>query len=126
MAEESRKLNRRRFKRWAVSVPCTITWEQQEVIVGTVSDLSFDGALIRAERAPAEGTDVAVRFAFRDHGLHLQGRVTSEVIHTEEEGQEQIFGVRFETSVEKCWVQLTPVIQTLMEEAGETEETEEN
>ena len=88
---------------------------------GTISDISFDGALIRTECAPVEGIAVAVRFAFRDQGVHLQGRVTSEVIHTEEKDQEQIFGVKFETSVERFWVQLTPVIQTLLEETSEIE-----
>ena len=121
MVEESRNPNRRRFKRWAVSIPCTVTWDQQEVMTATISDLSFDGALIRAERAPAEGVDVAVRFAFKDQGIHLLARVTSEVIHAEEGSQEQTFGVKFETSVEKFWVQLTPVIQTLMEETGEVD-----
>ena len=121
MAGKGRNPNRRRFRRWSVSIPCTVTWDQQEVITGTISDISFDGALIRAECAPVEGIAVAVRFAFRDQGVHLQGRVTSEVIHTEEKDQEQIFGVKFETSAERFWVQLTPVIQTLLEETSEIE-----
>ena len=50
--------------------------------------------------------------------MHLQGRVTLEVIHAEENGQEQTFDVKTEASVEKFWVPLTPVIQTLMEESS--------
>lgn len=89
---------------------------------GTISDISFDGALIRTECAPVEGIAVAVRFAFRDQGVHLQGRVTSEVIHAEGEGDEPTFGVKFETSMEKFWTQLTPMIQTLLEETDEDRE----
>ena len=122
MVQESKNPNRRRFKRWSVSIPCTVTWEQQEVITGTISNLSFDGALIRVERAPSEGVEVAVRFAFRDQGVHLQGRVSSEVIHIKEKGQEQIFGVLFETSLETFWIQLTPVIQALLEESNAIED----
>lgn len=62
---------------------------------------------------------MAVRFVFKDQGIHLEGRVTSEVIHAEEDGGESTFGVKFETSLEKFWTQLTPVIQTLLEETDE-------
>jgi hypothetical protein len=121
MEEEGSNQTRRRFKRWAVSIPCTVTWEEREVRTGTVLDISFDGALIRVGGAPSEGTEGAVRFAFRDQGLHLLGRVTSEVIHSRQKDEDQIFGVKFETSAEKFWLQLTPVIQTLLEEASEIE-----
>ena len=47
MEEEGSNQTRRRFKRWAVSIPCTVTWEEREVRTGTVLDISFDGALIR-------------------------------------------------------------------------------
>ena len=65
---------------------------------------------------------MAVRFTFQDQGIHLQGTVTSEVIHAEGEGDEATFGVKFETSMEKFWIQLTPVIQALLEETSEDEE----
>ena len=110
MVAENNISNRRRFRRWAVSIPCSVTWEAKAMIA-TISNISFDGALIRAEGAPSEGSDIGVRFTFGDQGIHLQGRVTSEVIHAEGEGEEQTFGVKFETSMEKFWTQLTPVIQ---------------
>ncbi len=91
-------------------------------MIATISNISFDGAFIRAESTPLEGSDVVVRFSFGDQGIHLQGSVTSEVIHAEGEGEEQTFGVKFETSMEKFWTQLTPVIQALLEETGEGEE----
>ncbi len=118
---ESSYPNRRRFRRWSVSIPCTVT-RQEEAITATISNLSFDGALIRAENPPSEGLDVAVRFTFQDQGIHLKGRVTSEVIHAEGEGDEATFGVKFETSMEKFWIQLTPVIQALLEETSEDAE----
>ena len=113
--------NQRRLRRWSVSIPCSVSWEEKAMIA-TISNISFDGALIRAEGAPSEGSDIGVRFTFGDQGIHLQGRVTSEVIHAEGEGEEQTFGVKFETSMEKFWTQLTPVIQALLEETGEGEE----
>ena len=91
-------------------------------MIATISDISFDGALIRAESAPSEGSNITVRFTFADKGIHLQGNVTSEVIHAMKEGEEQTFGVKFDTSMKKFWIQLTPVIQSLLEETGEGEE----
>ena len=113
--------DQRRLRRWSVSIPCSVSWEEKAMIA-TISNISFDGALIRAESTPLEGSDVVVRFTFGDQGIHLQGSVTSEVIHAEEEGEEQTFGVKFDTSMEKFWTQLTPVIQTLLKEPGEGEE----
>ena len=88
-------------------------------MIATISNISFDGALIRAEEAPCESADVVVRFTFGDQGIHLQGSVTSEVIHTEEQGEQQTFGVKFDTSMERYWAQLTPIIQALLEASGE-------
>ncbi len=91
-------------------------------MTGTVTDLSFDGALIRAQRFPPQGINVAVRFSFREQGVHLQGTVTTEVIHTGVDGDDFLFGVKFRTDLEKFWIQLTPVIQALLEEVGDTGE----
>ena len=113
--------DQRRLRRWSVSIPCSVSWEEKAMIA-TISNISFDGALIRAESTPLEGSDVVVRFSFGDQGIHLQGSVTSEVIHAEGEGEGQTFGVKFDTSMEKFWTQLTPVIQALLEETGEGEE----
>ena len=77
MEEEGSNQTRRRFKRWAVSIPCTVTWEEREVRTGTVLDISFDGALIRVGGAPSEGTEVAVRFAFRDQGGRSVGNASN-------------------------------------------------
>ncbi len=90
-------------------------------MIATISNISFDGALFRAEGIPLEGSDVVVRFTFGDQGIHLQGNVTSEVIHAQEEGEKKTFGVKFDTSMEKFWTQLTPVIQTLLKETEENE-----
>ncbi len=91
-------------------------------MIATISNISFDGALIIAESTPLESSEVVVRFTFEDRAIHLQGSVTSEVIHAEEDGEQQTFGVKFDTSMEKFWTQLTPVIQALLEETGEDEE----
>lgn len=112
--------NQRRLRRWSVSIPCSVSWEEKAMIA-TISNISFDGALIRAESTPVESSEVVVRFTFEDRAIHLQGSVTSEVIHAEEEGEEQTFGVKFDTSMEKYWTQLTPVIQALLKETDEDE-----
>ncbi len=111
--------NQRRLRRWSVSIPCSVSWEEKAMIA-TISNISFDGALITAESTPLEGSKVVVRFTFEDRAIHLQGSVTSEVIHAEE-GEEQTFGVKFDTSMEKYWTQLTPVIQALLKETDENE-----
>ncbi len=90
-------------------------------MIATISNISFDGALIRAESTPLEGSKVLVRFTFGDQGIHLQGTVTSEVIHAEKEGKKLTFGVKFDRSMEKFWTQLTPVIQALLKEPDENE-----
>jgi len=113
--------DQRRLRRWSVSIPCSVSWEEKAMIA-TISNISFDGALIRAESTPLEGSKVVVRFTFEDRAIHLQGSVTSEVIHAEQEGKEQTFGVKFDRSMEKYWTQLTPVIQALLKETGEGEE----
>ncbi len=112
--------NRRRLRRWSVSIPCSVSWEEKAMIA-IISNISFDGALIKAESTPSEGSDVVVRFSFGDQGIRLQGSVTSEVIHAEEEGEEQTFGVKFDRTMEKYWTQLTPVIQALLKETDENE-----
>ncbi len=112
--------DQRRLRRWSVSIPCSVSWEEKAMIA-TISNIAFDGALIRAESTPLKGSEVVVRFTFEDRAIHLQGSVTSEVIHAEEEGEEQTFGVKFDTSMEKYWTQLTPVIQALLKETDENE-----
>jgi len=112
--------DRRRLRRWSVSIPCSVSWEEKAMIA-TISNISFDGALIRAESTPLEGLDVVVRFTFGDRAIHLQGSVTSEVIHAEEEGEEPTFGVKFDRSMEKYWTQLAPVLQALLKETDENE-----
>ncbi len=112
--------DQRRVRRWSVSIPRSVSWEEKAMIA-TISNISFDGALIRAESTPLEGSDVMVRFTFGDQGMHLQGNVTSEVIHAKEEGAQQTFGVKFDTSMEKFWTQLTPVFQALLKETDQDE-----
>ena len=116
IAERS-NANRRRFRRRYVSIPCTVTWER-EAIIATICNISFDGALIRAKGAPSEGAGVAVRFTFGDQGVQLQGVVTSEVIHAEGEGEEQTFGVKFDTSMVKYWREITPAMRAMLKETG--------
>ena len=118
MSSDQANPNRRRHMRKEVSIPCTISWGQRES-PAEISDLSLDGAMIRGARElPSPGASVAVRFRFRDEGIHLLGRVTSEVIHARDEGRGETwaFGVRFETSMESLLKRVVPTFEQLLED----------
>jgi len=116
MSTESNSPNRRRLRRWPVAIPCNVFWNGQKA-AAEISDLSFDGALLKAGQIPGEGADLSIKFHFKGRGIHLVGRMTSEVIHAQRDGGRHTFGVRFEAPLEEYWNQLLPVVQALMAEA---------
>jgi len=86
-----------------------------------IGNLSLDGAMIKdADQVPTEGTEVSLRFRFREKGIYLLARVSSKVIHSESEGKTEkwSYGVKFEASLEKLWNELLPVIRILQEETA--------
>jgi len=105
--------DRRKFKRWPVSIPCTV--ESKDVkIIGKTRNVSLGGALItQANGAPPEGALVTVTFQAEGRQIRLKGRIMSKVIHTLweviEEGGIGSFGVKFEESTEKVREKLRPV-----------------
>ncbi len=108
--------DRRKFKRWPVSIPCTVE-SKDEKIIGKTCNVSLDGALItQANGAPPEGTLVTVTFQDAGGQIRLKGRIMSKVIHTRweviEEGGIGSFGVKFEESTEKVREMLMPVRRT--------------
>jgi len=108
--------DRRKFKRWPVSIPCTVE-SKDEKIIGKTRNVSLGGALItQANGAPPEGALVTVTFQAEGEQIRLKGRIMSKVIHTLweviEGGGIGSFGVKFEESTETVREKLMPVRRT--------------
>ncbi len=108
---------RRRSKRFAVSIPCTVYWHGH-VIRGQIANLSLGGALIiRLSAIPAEDASVILTFQAEKGEIELKGKLTSRVIHSVTESIEQgeigSIGVEFQESLEEVRSQLDPVFRTL-------------
>jgi len=108
--------DRRKFKRWPVSIPCTVE-SKDEKIIGKTRNVSLGGALItQADGAPPEGALVTVTFQAEGRQIRLKGRIMSKVIHTRweviEEGGIGSFGVKFEESTAQVREKLRPVQRT--------------
>ena len=112
---------RRQYRRWRVSMPCLVKWEEGRT-EGLIANISFGGALISGVTAvPPEGTLVALTFEAEKGQVQLEGKLTSRVIHTISElieyGGVGSFGVQFEGPIEEIRSRLIPVFQVLT--AGE-------
>jgi len=108
--------DRRKFKRWPVSIPCTVE-SKDEKIIGETRNVSLGGALItQANGAPPEGAFVTVEFRAEGKQIRLKGRIMSTVFHTRREvieaGGIGSFGVKFEESTEKVREKLMRVQRT--------------
>ena len=111
---------RRRFKRSAVSIPCTVYWHDH-VIRGQIANLSLGGALItRLSAIPPEHAFVVLTFQAEEGQVQLRGELTSRVVHTltesQEPGESGSIGVQFQDPIEKVSSQLIPVFRALEEE----------
>jgi len=98
---------RRRFKRSAVSIPCTVYWH-----------LSLGGALIiRLTAIPPEDASVILAFQAEKGEIELKGKLTSRVIHTVlesiEQGEIGSIGVEFQEPLEEVRSRLNPVFRAL-------------
>ena len=105
--------DRRKFKRWPISIPCTVE-SKGEKIIGKTRNVSLGGALItQANGAPPEGALVTVIFEAEEGPIRLKGKIMSKVIHTLweviEEGGIGSFGVKFEESTETVREKLMPL-----------------
>ncbi len=108
---------RRRFKRSAVSIPCTLYWHDH-IIRGQIANLSLGGALIiRLSAIPPEDASVILTFQAEKGEVELKGKLTSRVIHTVTESIEQgeigSIGVEFQDPIEAVRSQLNPVFRAL-------------
>jgi len=108
---------RRRFKRSAVSIPCTVYWHDH-VIRGQIANLSLGGALIvRLSAIPPEGASIILTFQAEKGEIELKGKLTSRVVHTVSEsidrGEIGSIGVEFQEPPEAVRSQLNPVFLAL-------------
>lgn len=108
--------DRRQFKRWEVSIPCTVTWYDW-VIQGQIANLSFDGALIvQVNAVPPEDAVVLVTFQVTKEEVILKGKLISRIIHSAWEIIEGMnvgsFGVKFEDPLESVKSKLDPLFRT--------------
>ena len=112
--------DRRKFKRWTVSIPCTVEWKDLR-ITGKIANVSLGGALIiQANALPPEGASVTITFEAEREQIRLKGRIKSKVIHTIweiiEKGGIGSLGVKFEESTEKVREKLMLVRGTQFQE----------
>ncbi|MFQ5928801.1 MAG: PilZ domain-containing protein [Acidobacteriota bacterium] len=111
------KAERREFKRWTVSIPCSVEWDDT-IIEGIIDNLSYRGARITEMKvSPAEGTLVTVKFKVEEEALKVEGVLTSRVIYTVREirggGARYSLGVEFQEPLENISTQLTRLLLRL-------------
>ncbi|MDA2937158.1 PilZ domain-containing protein, partial [Acidobacteria bacterium AH-259-A15] len=109
---------RRGFKRWTVSIPCTVEWKDRRM-TGKITNISLGGALITQVKAfPPEGASITIIIQAQQEDVVLKGRIMSNVIHTIWEDIEDVgigsFGVKFGESPQKVREKLIPVIRALI------------
>ena len=105
---------RREFKRYEVSIPCTVFWHGH-IITGQIANLSLGGAfIVRLNAIPPKHALVVLAFQVEERQVQLRGELTSRVIHTIKESIEQgevgSIGVQFQDPIEEVRSQLSPVV----------------
>ncbi len=107
---------RRRFKRWNVSIPCTVAWGEYR-ISGQVKNLSLGGALIsRLDGVPPPvGASVYIAFSTGEGKLNVLSSVYSTVVRTVLEIVEDqdvgSIGIQFEDLSEEITTRLKAMIK---------------
>ena len=112
---------KRHFKRWPTSIPCTVLWEDQ-VITGELVNISLGGALIASPNAiPPIYDSVIVTFHYETQVV-LEAQVESQVIHRSAEAVEiggiGSFGVEFQESLTRMRRKLSPLLEKLSRETS--------
>ena len=111
---------RRRFKRWQASIPCTVLWDEF-VVTGRISDISYGGAFItRVNAVPPNNARVTLKFQYAEGSLTVEGKVESRVIHSIEQvlldGVIGSFGVEFKEPLKTLYSKLVSVVEGLSED----------
>jgi len=91
--------DRRHFKRWEVSIPCTIR-HKGEPIKGRITDISFGGALITelTTAPPPEKAVITVSFTVEQEEVEIKASVDSSVVRNLFDTDEIVgsIGVKFQ------------------------------
>lgn len=114
---------RRQYRRWRVSMPCSVKWEGG-LTRGQIANISFGGALIsEVNTLPPEGAEVALTFEAEEGEVQLEGKLSTRVVHTIteliEHGGAGAFGVQFEGPIEEIRSKLVPIFSVLTSKEGE-------
>ncbi len=128
MAEENpgrlEDRDRRQFKRWKVSIPCTVEWGDT-IARGQIANLSYGGALItKVDAVPSEGAPFIVRFQVEKEKVELQCKLVHTInlsfggplimqVTAAEDGQVGAFGIEFQRSRVEVTSKLVPVFRAL-------------
>ena len=104
---------RRQFKRWEVSIPCTLEWGGSST-KGQIANLSFSGALIkRVNAVPSKDTPVILGFQVKKEQVEVECKLSARIVHRSRQLQESgdiiWLGVQFEESIEEVRAKLNPV-----------------
>lgn len=113
---------RRKFKRWCVSIPCQVEWGRT-VLKGKLTDLSYDGACISGMKLdlPSEGDLVALHFRAENEVLKLPSRVIYTIRQIKEGGGVHTFGVQFQEPLKSVKLQLVPLFLKLRQRGIEAQ-----
>lgn len=85
-----RTIERRRFQRWELNLPCQFEWDHK-LIKGRIRNLSYGGLCITGvTTVPPDGEDIVVTVTL---GSAYNCRLPARVVHTH--NQEGSFGVEF-------------------------------
>ena len=113
--------DKRRFKRWSVSIPCTVEWSGRE-IPGRIDNLSYGGARIAdLNIIPPQG--ILVTIQFRAGKKESKTTVTSKVVYVNQSLFEvqalHSLGVEFKEPPRKITTQLTRLFLKLRQDSPE-------
>ena len=110
---------RRQFKRWEVSIPCTVT-HMGETNKGKITSFSLSGALITelAAAPPPEKAFITVNFQVEKDGVEIKASVDSSVIRNLFDIQDDeivgSIGVKFQDHYIEVQSQLKSIMRLLL------------
>jgi len=110
----------RQFKRWEVSIPCTVKWGPN-TIAGLITNVSLGGALITNMDSlpPPDGAMLALTFQVEKEEVKIVSSVTSRVVRTIleilDDGDVGSIAVQFEDQSEEVQSQLQSVVRLISE-----------
>jgi hypothetical protein len=111
---------KRRFKRWQTSIPCTVLWDEF-VLTGSIPDISYGGAFItRVSAVPPNNARVTLEFQYAEGSVTVEGKVESRVVHSIEkvllEGVIGSFSVEFKEPLNTFYSKLTSAVEGASED----------